>query len=184
MDKLIVLSRAEARELGLSKYFTGVPCKHGHSDERKTRCGTCVSCARASSAIAQKKRRATDVNYRASEVENQRKRYNSNAISRKKRLEASRRWQRKYPEKVNFRCAERRAAKNKATPPWLSPEQRAEILNLYELALSMFDKTGEKYHVDHIIPLNGELVSGLHVPWNLQVITASENCRKKNRLND
>jgi 5-methylcytosine-specific restriction endonuclease McrA len=59
-------------------------------------------------------------------------------------------------------------------PRWLSEAQRLEIKSMYAKAARA------KLHVDHIVPLKGKNVSGLHVPWNLQLLTKSENCRKRN----
>lgn len=79
------------------------------------------------------------------------------------------------------KCAKYRAAKLKRTPKWLNSEQLTYIEKEYSMAKKLEAITGDKYHVDHIIPLQGRFVSGLHVPWNLQVIEASENKSKGNR---
>ena len=81
---------------------------------------------------------------------------------------------------VNF--ANRRASKLSATPAWLTGPQIAHIKRTYKLSHLMEDITGTKYHVDHIVPLKGKKVCGLHVPWNLQVIPAEDNLKKSNNF--
>jgi hypothetical protein len=76
----------------------------------------------------------------------------------------------------------RKAQKNNACPKWLSPTDLAKIKSVYKMAKNLYKKTGIIHHVDHIVPLQGENVSGLHVPWNLRVIPASDNCSKGNKL--
>lgn len=80
--------------------------------------------------------------------------------------------------------ARRRAAKGQATPAWLNAIQRAQVQEFYELALARKMQTGIDQHVDHIVPLRGRGVRGLHVPWNLQILTESENCAKHNKVVD
>lgn len=75
---------------------------------------------------------------------------------------------------------ERRGYTSKATPDWLTEEHRQQIEDFYWLAKDLETVTGEPYHVDHIVPLKGKNVSGLHVPWNLQVLPADVNIRKGN----
>ena len=91
-----------------------------------------------------------------------------------------------YSNKHLYRAKEskRRSAKFFATPPWLTDEQLNEIKDIYWLAQDLRRITGEDYHVDHIIPLQGDEVRGLHVPWNLQILPADINLSKGNRLED
>jgi len=74
--------------------------------------------------------------------------------------------------------ARRRAAQESATPAWLTAIDKAMIQEMYDVSEARFIQTGIKHHVDHIVPINGKNVSGMHVPWNLQVITAYENLSK------
>ena len=76
-----------------------------------------------------------------------------------------------------------RSSKRNAAPPWLSDTHHKEIKDLYWLAQDLQKVTGESYHVDHIVPLKGDGVCGLHVPWNLQILPWDVNLSKKNRLN-
>ena len=84
-------------------------------------------------------------------------------------------WIRAY--KVQQRHKRRRAIQN-ATPLWLTDAEKQEMADLYLEAATRTIQTGVKHHVDHIIPLQGKTVCGLHVPWNLQVIEAIENLKK------
>lgn len=77
--------------------------------------------------------------------------------------------------------AEKRALKLNATPKWLSKQQKTAIKLEYQLAKWCSEVMLVEYHVDHIIPLKGFKVCGLHVPWNLQVIPAKDNIKKGNK---
>ena len=70
------------------------------------------------------------------------------------------------------------------TPDWLSEDHKAELQDFYWLAKDLTAVSGETYHVDHIVPLQGDNVCGLHVPWNLQILPADINLSKGNRYAD
>jgi len=95
---------------------------------------------------------------------------------------SARQWHKNNPLKSYAAVVERRAKLRNRMPAWLSDEQKFDILAVYEKARIMSKETDAKYQVDHIIPLRGEQVSGLHVPWNLQILTAFENQSKGNRF--
>jgi 5-methylcytosine-specific restriction endonuclease McrA len=91
------------------------------------------------------------------------------------------RYRKTHPEYFAEKAGERRARHLKATPSWVDENEKFLIKECYFLAKLRTKVTGIKWVVDHIIPLKGELVSGLHTISNLQVITEVENCRKNNR---
>ena len=154
-DKPLV-SRKEALEKGLPTYFTGKPCKHGHVSERyASNCG-CCECE----ALRHTENREAD-------CERHKKYYEEN---REATLERQRKYYKNNLEKDREKNARRRAAKLQRTPEWADREAIKEIY--YNCPQGM--------HVDHIIPLQGETVSGLHVPENLQYLTPQENAAKGN----
>lgn len=93
---------------------------------------------------------------------------------------AAKRYYEENKYKYNQYDSSRRKAFVRATPSWLTPDQRALIENLYKFRANVSGVVGREYHVDHIVPLQSEIVCGLHVPWNLQVIPAKDNLSKSN----
>jgi hypothetical protein len=95
--------------------------------------------------------------------------------------QAAKNWQKNNKPKVLASMSKRRSAKINRTPSWLTAEQLLRIESLYAESIKRRQETGLDWHVDHIIPLQGKLVSGLHVPENMQIILAQDNVRKGNR---
>lgn len=77
-----------------------------------------------------------------------------------------------------------RAKRLAATPPCLTPSDLEEIAKCYQKLADFRELIGLDVHVDHVIPLQAKRVCGLHVPWNLRITTASENCSKNNRWSE
>ncbi len=90
-------------------------------------------------------------------------------------------WRCENPAKLAFYSATYHCTKLKATPKWLTGEQKQEIQAYYDLAKELQWLSEEVLEVDHIIPLQGKGVVGLHVPWNLQILPKSKNISKNNR---
>lgn len=83
---------------------------------------------------------------------------------------------------VNAFTAKRKADLLQRTPGWLSADDLWLLQEAYTLARVRTDLFGFQWHVDHVLPLRGKKVSGLHVPNNIRVIPAADNLRKGNRL--
>lgn len=87
-------------------------------------------------------------------------------------------WTKANPGLVAARVRRRQAAKLQRTPPWADKEK---IKALYVEAARLTKETGIPHEVDHVYPLQGEFVSGLHVENNLQILTMSDNRSKGNK---
>ncbi len=125
--------------------------------------------------------------YRAADPEKSRNQYRKDQLVarergtdwRSKNLEKARakgrEWQKAHPAKNRHYAMKYFTTKLNATPRWLTKEQCDQIEAIYEAAVMLSETSGERYDVDHIVPLQGKTVCGLHVPWNLRVITALAN---------
>jgi len=100
----------------------------------------------------------------------------------KKNAERTALWKKNNPAKVIANTTQRKKYIKQRTPKWLTPDDKWMIEQAYELAVLRKKMFGFSWHVDHIIPLRGKLVSGLHVPTNLQVIPGRENSSKSNKF--
>jgi hypothetical protein len=81
------------------------------------------------------------------------------------------------PESFIRANLKRQKALSRAIPGWYNAD---EVNDIYALA----KRLGSKYHVDHIVPLQGTHVCGLHVQTNLRIILAEENLQKGNKFVD
>ena len=183
-------TRKEAQQTGSEYYFTGKPCKREHTAIRKTK-GACIECLREDWA-ADNAKRSERPKSEAAKAAGQRY-YERNKAAIIARAQARPNvekiaWKKKHtdsnPDYYRTLTSLRKRRHRNATPTWLSAKQKNEIRQLYQIAITMSKTTGERYVVDHIVPLISDEVCGLHVPWNLRVITQEENLHKSNKLLD
>ena len=131
------------------------------------------------------KERKKDEEYRKKENERTLAWYHANFEKNKDKKNArNRAWRANNKGIINFHTNKRYTAKKQRLPIWLTKENELQIKAMYMLASFLNKSTGVQWHVDHIIPLQGKNVSGLHVPENLQVIQGSLNNRKSNKFID
>ena len=183
-------NRADAKATGAKFYFTGLPCSRGHIALRKTK-GSCVECMKEDWKTDNEKRKEKPKTEAAKEAG--RRYYEKNKAAVIARAQArtdkdKRRYKKTHkinnPDMYKELTSLRRRRFRDATPKWLTEQDKMEIRLKYRLAIELSRATGIRHAVDHIVPLHGTTVCGLHVPWNLTVLTQEENLKKYNKLVD
>lgn len=190
------INRKEAARLGLQRYFTGKPCKHGHVSERYVASKQCVSCAsaacRGDDYLAQKRQYYID---NRSRILTQQAVYNAvnaerrsewmrgyYAENREARLASNRSWKARNKDSVMALNLRRLARQRRAVPAWFGELDSLVWLEAADLVQLRFDATGIRWNADHMLALRASTVCGLHTWNNCQVIPASLNAKKKNKL--
>lgn len=183
-------TRKEAQALRATHYFTGSPCSRGHVALRKTK-GACVECLREDWVVDNSKRalkpkseasKAAGRRYYEKNRELVKARSNNRPVEQQRKARET--WRKRNPDEARAMSNAWKRRAREAMPAWLSTECRDEIRQLYLRARRLTLETGVKHVVDHIVPLRSSEVCGLHVPWNLQILTHNENCAKSNKLLD
>lgn len=153
-----ILSRAEARSLGVKHFHSGKPCPRGHIAPRFASTGNCCECNRERSRVE-------------NITEEQRLRRNALAVPSPN---AGQNWRQFYARNSRnevIRARENQLKRLRRVPSW---SERDLILQFYK-------NCPDGYEVDHVLPLQGATVSGLHVLGNLQYLPVLENRKKGNK---
>lgn len=155
----------------------------GFSKRAKSKDGLCHTCKSCAAERNRAWRENNPDGYR-SWAEKNRDRLRGNWVewsskNKGKRSENYARWVEENRPRVYARNAARVSAKIQATPGWADMQKIDEF---YERAVTLTKMTGVRHEVDHYYPLRGEIVCGLHCQDNLQILTRSENARKKNKM--
>ncbi len=166
-----IILRSEATEKNLSHYYTGKCCKHGHLSERRVKDRICMECDRQDKQ-----------SFRKNEPEKSKL---SKRMDYMKHRESNLAKKKIYRQENKGKIAALNASRKKVvklrTPSWLTDFDKLKIKCMYQMAAMYARENGEQFHVDHVIPLQGVNVSGLHVPLNLQIMRGVENIGKKNK---
>jgi hypothetical protein len=180
-------NRKQAKELGLQTYFTGKPCKRGGIAERRLNgdclCDACLDFSKLVKKNWSAENKQKNKEWRDANPEKMKAYKDAWSLRNKqKAAENIKRWKAANKEKVLSDFHKRRSTKINATPSWYGEFDAFVMHESYRLAKQRELITGIKWHIDHMIPLQATLASGLHCANNIQVIPELLNVSKSNRM--
>jgi hypothetical protein len=158
--------------------------KGTNPDGLRTWCKTCVAAYKQQYRVLHAERiKEQQRNYDAAKQDERRGYFKTRYLHMREHINTMNAvYRQQFPEKHAAKEARRRTAKLRRTPIWLTADDFWMIEQAYELAACRSKLFGVPWEVDHVFPLQGKFVSGLHVPANLQVIPAAANRAKTNRF--
>ena len=166
-----ILTRADALAQGLKRYYTGQPCKKGHTSERLVVDHSCYECKKARSRKDMREAYQSDPNAAGKKAAYRESNPELHRAANKRYAEAN-------PE-VIAECRHRRRSSLQETAAELTPDQKAQVKALYIERDRLNREAGcIAFHVDHIKPV---AKGGAHHPDNLQILPAEENLRKSDK---
>lgn len=175
-----IVTRAQALSLGLKRYFTGKPCKHGHIAERTVDSCTCAECNRIISDEWNKKN--TDLKrklWKDWNKDNKKRLAEKIKVDRvvnpKKYKDRFRKWYDKNPERVRINAHKRRDRKAMAVGSFTKDDIKSLLKKQNNKCINCNVLLGKNYHVDHIVPL---ILGGTDWPSNLQILCKRCNLSK------
>jgi len=199
------MARIAAKEAGHITYVPEKLCRRGHN--LRSIYGTCIECRKMQEKVRYyenpektKQKVAEKYQKNAEKLKAKRKEiykinaekekviakirsaeWRKNNPSHEGSKESKKKWKKNNPAKVRADTVKRRVALMNRIPKWLTDEDHWMIEQAYELAQMRSKMFGFKWHVDHVLPLQGKFVSGFHVAINLQVLPWIENVSKANK---
>jgi hypothetical protein len=147
-----IITRKEAKQQSLTRYFTGVPCPKGHIAEKLVSNYSCIVCIKHKANLWNQNNKQKNQSYKNN-------------------------WVRRNKDSMLFNTRKYQTNKKQRLPKWINEDELWMIKEAYHLCKLRTKATGIPHQVDHIIPLQGKTVTGFHTINNLQVI-----CKRENRL--
>jgi len=165
-----------------AKHYQGKPCKKGHIGKRFTANSDCIDCATNRQNTENRKKYLIEYRATSTKLRSYQAVYHKayEQLTNVKEIRAQ--YRKTHAAQWTAKTRKYQAAKLQRTPLWIDAESFWMIEEAYVLAALRTKMFGFQWEVDHMIPLQGKLASGLHVPHNLQVIPKVENRGKSNKF--